>query len=229
MCVFKTALKIWQIVSVAGVLVLDMWYFVDFVKSHQEVAGWIHYNCFAEIIVSSSNFKKFWANFHFMAFAARDESPKGIWLWIFIFMLKLLLIVMFPLFVTHFLPGIVCYCWIWIPTVVILLYLLKCSFTCSGIPSVLFIIFGTGFKNKGNAQNDYAAKHGNLQRSPLVLIATVIALFMVPSLSMSYWYRHETHYIEAFVEVMTQRSVRLYITNITDRFASTFRFLTTIF
>lgn len=52
-----TALKIWQILSMAIIFILDVRYFVDHVKEHPDESGWAHYNCLTQIAVSSSNFK----------------------------------------------------------------------------------------------------------------------------------------------------------------------------
>lgn len=226
--VFKSALKIWQIVSVAGILALDILHFVTHVKNHQELSAWSHYNCMVEIISSSSNLKTFLANVSWM-FAMEKDGPiradADILSWVFFYMMIINLIMGIPIFLTHLFPALFCYCWFWIPLVVLMfksVHLLERNQFLQKHERVFSRLFGV---HLDNADDDDLS---NIMKSPLILITITICMFTIPLLSMCYLYSGNWEYVDSFVEVLTERSILNYISNVCNTFSSMFRFLSTI-
>ena len=236
---FKTTLKLWQIVSVAAILVLDIMHFVNHIKQHRDHSGWIHYNCYVEIILSSSNFKTFWANFMTMISALDYKSHLGLLFWIFGALLVIEGMLIFPTFCTHLIPAFATYCWVWIVCIIPYRLLLFCLLRWrekqehKRLSSALYCCLGLDVdsleKSKEKEGDDrFLEDEAAFQKSPLVLIILVLCFLMIPGLSQCYWYSGHWSYIESFVEVFTERPIKQYLSNVTNEYTSMFRFLTTV-
>ncbi|ETO24085.1 hypothetical protein RFI_13075 [Reticulomyxa filosa] len=55
-------LAIYETASMIIVVVTDMTTFGDYLKNHKDLSGWIHYQCYAKILLSSSNGKTLMVN-----------------------------------------------------------------------------------------------------------------------------------------------------------------------
>merc|ERR1739842_92116 len=59
-------------------------------------------------------------------------------------------------------------------------------------------------------------------QSPVGRVMFLIGVIMIPGLSQTYWYSGDSNYIDSFVEVLTERTLQSYISNVTDQFSSMF-------
>ncbi|ETN99330.1 hypothetical protein RFI_38150 [Reticulomyxa filosa] len=58
----KDGLTIYEIISVIVVMITDLITFGVYVNNHKHLDGWVHYQCYAQILFSSSNGKTLLVN-----------------------------------------------------------------------------------------------------------------------------------------------------------------------
>ena len=236
---FKTILKLWQTVSVAAILVLDIWHFMDYKKTHSTSPRWSHYNCYVEIIVNSSNFKTIttYLMFYNSIFADSDLQKETLSK-IFSGLVSIFCFMILPIGITHWIPSVVCFCWIVLCAAVIyaifygILYL--CLVKKVRGRRIYSCMFGLGdFKDLETIIDESDGNmdkivDGIVSKAPLFLILMISFVFVIPILSQCYWYQGKLSYIGAFIQVITERSVQEYLANITNEFSTFLRFLATI-
>ena len=231
---FKNALRIWQIGSMAAIFFLDIRHFMNHAQLHSNESAWSQYNCYTEIMLSSSNFQNFWTNLSIVYIFWSNKRNGALW---FYLPLNVLMAIVFvsivPIFCTHIVPAIVCYCWFWIPFYLVYTacYLCCIFFTCfafnPGHP-ILLCCFGIAPNVFDDMDEDQVLGVVELIKSPAPLSLLVVCVFMIPGLAQSYWYSEQRNYIESIMEALTERRSVQYFEHVFDESVSGFRFFTTI-
>eukprot|EP01084_Bolivina_argentea_P080324 145529_1 len=254
-------LIIWQVVSFIITLYLDIRFFIEYLIDNPQSSGWNRYNCLAEVFVTSSNLKRAYYGFWLLStvdirFNIKNAYRKdGILSTISLFLYQVYIFSTIWFAMTHVIPAVFCYIWICVGMFCLKLCI-GCCTQCmivvifegimswcmiekdnkrlSDCMSVFCCDYGDG-KNKDVDDDDWGLLNDSKLKSvkhPLFAITLFLGATIIPTLAICYLYDGRG-YIDALEIVLTERSMRKYIANLTAISASSpsniFRFLSTVF
>lgn len=152
--------------------------------------------------------------------------------------LFILFLQLIPFLITHFIPAVICYCWILLPVMCVLLILMCCWSRMGKSVGNEFVRYWcptlVGMPNMdfdGFHRDKYVFDGGDFEddfNNPLFTIPVILCLLMIPALSQSYWYSGDWNYSGALKQVLVERSVSDYFDNVASEATSFWRFLMTI-
>jgi len=255
----SNALIIWQCLSLWYIFISDIVLFARWRQQHRNESNWAKYNCLAEILFNSANFKTF-----LMIFAVSNQlrwgptwdaisTAVGIGLccpalavciivcWFMVGGIPFLWYI--PVSITHLVPAVACYCWIVIATS----FVVRCSMFCWNRARPIFIKHKNDNEmemenyspmEKGNVAESIVAESINTEQSAWAQIewdltplkwTAVMICMMVIVFSLCYWWSGEYEYMDSVRIVMTERKTVEYLSNVLNDLTSFAPFLCTVF
>ena len=241
----------WQFLSVWFTFIADIISFARWRREHRNATNWAHYNCLAEVLFNSSNFKTF-----VMLFAVTHQltwgvlsSAVGVGIccpalavcivtsWVIVGATPFIWYI--PVAVTHLVSALVCYCWMVAATGM----MVRCAMFCwNRMLPILHSAKSEGGEQRNlehyTSMQSHAANEENsegpaweqveVDLTPLKWTAVMICM-MVIVFSQCYWWSGEYGYMDSVGRVLTERKTIQYLSNIFNDFTSFTRFLSTVF